>query len=120
MTTRRWIRLDATWEDSEWLDDLPGVSAGCWPRLLCLVKLAGIGGRLKRPSLKALARRWRVEVADIAALEDAAINDGALLVEEGDWVLTGWDEYQQPDRTAAERMRAYRERQKQEAEDTDD
>jgi len=107
--TRRWIRLDATWEDSEWLDALDGTAAGCWPRLLCWVKRDGIKGRCKRPTHAVLARRWRVPQEAVAALEAAAIEDGALKIEGGDWVVTGWTEYQDVDPTTNERSKRYRE-----------
>jgi hypothetical protein len=105
---RRWIRLDTTWEDSEWLDALDGTAAGCWPRLLCMVKRDGAAGRCKRPALAVLARRWRVPVEAIEALERAALEDDALRIEDGEWVVTAWDAYQRADPTAAERMRRYR------------
>lgn len=105
----RWLRLDVTWEESAWLDALPGESAGCWPRVLCVVKRDGVMGRCKSPSTEVLARKWRVSERAITALLDAAVQDGALSVEGGEWVVTNWATYQEADRTRNERQRRYRE-----------
>lgn len=109
---RRWIRLDVSWEDSAWLDELTGTAAGCWPRLLCLVKRDGIQGRCKRPNLRTIARRWRVPMKAVTTLEEAAVRDGALRIEDGDWVVVNWAKYQTVDQTAAERKRRQRKRQR--------
>lgn len=105
---RRWIRLDVDWEDSPWLDALDGTAAGCWPRVLCLVKRSGSAGVIKAPDLGVLARRWRVPRESIDALLSAAQSDGALVVEGGLWSIPKWDIYQKPDLTAAERVKRYR------------
>jgi len=107
---KRWLRLDVAWEDSEWLDDIDGTASGSWPRILSLVKRDGVGGRCKRPSLKVMARKWRVPVGSIEELEEAAIKDGALVVEDGDWVVMNWEEYQGADSTAAARKKRQRDR----------
>lgn len=107
---RRWIRLDVSWEDSVWLDALSGAAAGCWPRLLCTVKRDGSGGRCKRLAPTVTARRWRVKREDVAELEAAAIADGALRVDGGDWIVTNWAEYQDADPTAAVRQRRKRQK----------
>ena len=118
MSTRRWIRLDVGWEDSEWLHNLDGDAAGCWPRLLCLVKRDGVRGRLRRPSnLRVLAHQWRVPVETVEAMEQAALegaddNPPALELDDGNWVVTAWARYQE-DPTAKERMRRMRRRQKE-------
>lgn len=105
---RRWLRLDVTWEDSEWLDALDGTAAGCWPRLLCWVASTGRRGTCRAPSLSVLARRWRVPVEAVEALVEAAKTDGALSEEGEMWIITGWQEYQEPDPTAAKRNRKHR------------
>jgi hypothetical protein len=104
--TRRWIRLDVGWEDS-WLEDLSGAAAGCWPRLLCWVKRDGVRGKCKRPRTETLARRWRVQPADVLELERAAQQDGALVMHNDHWTVVNWEEYQ-GDPTAAERKRRER------------
>ena len=111
MAKRRWIRLDADWDESEWIDGLDGAVAGLWPRLLCWVKIRGTGGRCRRPSRSVLARRWRVPVEHVAALETAAIEDGAIHIDDGDIVVENWAKYQEPDTTAAARKRRQRSRQ---------
>lgn len=108
MATSRWIRLDADWEDSPWLDALSGEAAGCWPRILCLVKRSGVKGRLRAPDHGVLARRWRVSRESVGELVDAATADGALILTDGDWLITGWSTYQDP--TARERKQRERER----------
>lgn len=108
MAQRRWIRLDATWDESGWLDALDGHAANCWPRLLTWVKLRGNQGRVKRPDLNVLARRWRVNPDDVSRLVEAAYDDDAIEDDGGDWVFTNWDTYQDPDPTANERKRRQR------------
>ncbi len=105
----RWLRLDVTWEESAWLDALPGEAAGCWPRVLCVVKRDGVMGRCKAPSTEVLARKWRVSERAITALLDAAAQDGALKILDGEWVVTNWAVYQEVDRTRNERQRKHRE-----------
>lgn len=110
MASGRWLRLDAAWEDSEWLDELDGVASGSWPRILSYVKTHGIRGICKRPSLRVLARKWRVPAESIEALEDAAVADGALAIEDDEWIVTNWSKYQPSDPKAADRKRRQRER----------
>ncbi len=98
------------WEDSDWLDALDGATAGCWPRLLCVVKRGGVKGRCKRPSHSVLARHWRVTRDIVTSLEEAAIAHGALEIDDGDWVVTNWTEYQEADPGATERKRKQRTR----------
>lgn len=107
---RRWLRLDMDWEDSPWLDALDGTAAGCWPRVLCLMKRTGVNGVCKRPDIGVLARRWRVDASAINTLVGAAVQHGALVIDEETWTVTGWEKYQNPDVTAAERKRAQRAR----------
>lgn len=107
----RWIRLNVDWEESPWLDKLPGQAAGCWPRLLCWVKLRGKAGRCKAPDPSVLARRWRVSRQSVDELMQAAVQDGALEIEDGEIAVINWDDYQNTDPKAAERMRRYRRRQ---------
>jgi hypothetical protein len=96
------------WEDSPWLDALDGTAAGCWPRVLCWVKRSGSGGRCKEPDPNVLARRWRVPRESVEALLMAAVLDGALRVERGEWVVTKWAEFQSSDATGAERQARWR------------
>lgn len=109
MAGKRWIRLDATWEESSWLFKLDAQTSGCWVRLLCRVKLGGLRGRIKRPATEVVASQWKVGPGVVMALEVAAIANGALAIEDGDWVVLKWAEYQEPDATTAKRSRKYRE-----------
>lgn len=72
------------------------------------MKRSGVGGAMKAPDVGVLARRWRVPREAVEALLAAAQADGALVVHANGWALPGWDEYQKPDATAAERMRKHR------------
>ncbi len=108
----RWIRLDVDWEDSAWLDALPGVVSGCWPRLLCHVKRTGVRGRCRRPDHTVIARRWNVTRDIVTELEQAALADDALRIESGEWVVANWETYQLYDETGAERQRRRRAKQK--------
>lgn len=112
MVPRRWIRLDAEWEESGWLDGLSGQAAGCWPRLLCWVKLRGKGGRCKRPDPSVLARRWRVARQAVDELMHAAVKDEALEIDGNDIVVVNWAQYQEPDPTATQRKRKQRRRER--------
>ena len=107
---RRWIRLDCDWEESAWLDALPGQAAGCWPRLLCHVKLRGKGGRCKAPDPSVLARRWRVPRQAVDELIAAAKQDEAIKIKGDELQVMNWPRYQEPDPTAAARKRRQRER----------
>ena len=107
---RRWIRLDADWEEDEWLHAISGEAAGCWPRLLCWVKLRGQAGRCRYPSTAVLAHTWRVSQDAVVELLVAALDHESLAREDGDLIVANWVEYQEPDRTAADRKRRQREK----------
>ena len=107
MNASRWIRLDTTWSQSEWLASLDAEARLCWIELMCYVKAHGVGGRAKALAPAVAARMWSVTryACDAALL--AAEEHGALVVEDGTWVLTGWQRYQGDD-TNAERQKRYR------------
>lgn len=105
---RRWIRLDVGWEESEWIAGLPLGARLAWVLLIGHVKTRGIGGRAKAPSTSIIARKWDIPAADVEAMIRAAVDDGALEIQDGEWVLTAWARYQEPDLTAAERKRRER------------
>lgn len=112
--TRRWIRLDAEWEESGWIDALPGDVSGCWPKLLAWVKLRGKAGRCRRPASPVLARRWKVSVEVVECLLMAAVHDEAIAYDGDDMIVMNWKTYQEPDPTAAERKRQQRAREESE------
>lgn len=105
---RRWIRMDVGWEESEWIAALPLGGRLAWVLLIGHVKTRGIGGRAKAPSISIIARKWDIPQGDVEAMIRAAVEDGALLLEDGEWVLTAWARYQEPDLTATERKRRER------------
>ena len=108
MGTRRWLRLDVGWDDSDWIIDLPPGAQLTWIKLLTYAKACGTNGRVRAMTAKAAASRWRIPQPDVDACLTAAVLDGAVVVEDGDWVLTGWIRYQATDPTAAERVKRYR------------
>jgi hypothetical protein len=107
----RWIRLNTTWSASEWLATLTPAQRLVWPEMLCYVKAHGTQGRCKR-SIEPLRRVTGVTRDDVTTLEKAAQNDGALRIEDGDWIVTGWYKHQPSDPTAADRQRRSRKQRK--------
>lgn len=105
----RWIRLDTTWSQSEWLVELPPASRLAWVELLCFVKSYGVAGSVKKPTPAYLARIWGLSKSSIEVMFAAAFHDGALVQDGQDLIVTGWS-VRQSDPKAAERMKAYRER----------
>lgn len=102
---RRWIRLDAEWEESEWLAVLAGDAAGCWPRLLCWVKLRGKGGRCRFPSAAVLAHQWRVGQSVVEALIAAGLEHEAIQRDGAEIVVVNWEQYQEPNTIRQQRLR---------------
>jgi hypothetical protein len=112
----RWIRLDVGFDDTEWVFSLSAESQLAWVKLLCYSKRDGIGGRVKAMSYAVAAKRWGVGAENVEKMIHAAKLDGAITENDGDWVVAGWDHYQQPDNTNSERQKRYRERQAQTSE----
>lgn len=108
--SRRWLRLDAQWDDTEWVMLLEPLAQLAWIKLLCYVKRDGRRGTAHALSSKAAAKKWGVTVRAVEDMIFQARQDGALVVEGEKWVLTKWIEYQEPDPTNAERQRLFRER----------
>ncbi len=103
----RWIRLGLSWSESYWLVDLPPESRLAWVELLCYVKAFGTQGRTKRMRPDRAGGQWGIPLDSVAAMERAAIKDGALTVEGSDWVVTNWHSYQEP---STKRVREHRAR----------
>jgi hypothetical protein len=108
----RWFRVNTTWSQSEWLADLAPAGRLAWIELLGYVKAHGYNGRVRHVTRNIFSRRFSIPKEDVSAMLDAAQGDGALLLVDGDWVITGWVEHQ-GDPTAVERVRRSRERQKE-------
>ena len=104
----RWLRLDVTWDHSEWVCMLSAEGQLAWIKLLCHVKTHGVQGEAKAISPAVAARHWGVSPAAVEEMEEAARQDGALYRENGAWVVTAWNEYQKPDATNADRQRRWR------------
>jgi hypothetical protein len=83
-----------------------------WIKLLCYVKRDGRKGEAAAMAPKVAAKRWDVSVRAVQEMLRAAVEekDGGLKVEGRRWQVVKWDEYQEPDRTAAKRKRRQRER----------
>jgi hypothetical protein len=111
----RWIRLDTTWSQSGWVAALEPEARLAWVELLCHVKAHGYAGSVKRLSPNVAARLWGLRVTAVTDMEAAATSDDALIIDEDEWIITGWSQ-RQSDPKAAERMRRYRERQQEDAE----
>lgn len=109
MATRRWIRLDADWDTSDWLIDLQPGGRLAWIELMCYVKRSGKEGRVKAMTPRAASRLWRIAEDDVIEMLEDATEDGALALDDGDWVLANWRKYQEVDATTKERSRRYRE-----------
>jgi hypothetical protein len=112
-----WFRLSSRWHESEWLADLDWPVRAVWPLILGFVGKNGKEGICKAPSLRRFASAHDVPLEYVNAFFDAVTRDKcdrALLVHEGDWIVTKWDEYQKVDRTANERQQRRRAKIKQE------
>lgn len=106
----RWIRLDSCFDDG-WLFSLSPGSQLAWVKLLCTVKRDGVKGRMKALNPVVSARRWGIGEEDIAKMFHAGVEDGAIEIVNGEWVITNWAKFQETDYTATERQRRRREKQ---------
>jgi len=105
---KRWLRLDAQWDDSDWVALLEPLSQLAWVKLLCYVKRDGRRGTAYALSPRAAAKKWGVPAQAVEDMIVRASEDGALVVEGGAWVVVKWSEYQEPDPTATDRKRKQR------------
>ena len=105
----RFLKLELTWFTSPWLIVLSGNARLSWVQLLCYAKASGQAGRVKRLPPHVAARMWFLGEEDVRQMEMAAIADGAITIDGGDWVVSNWSRYQD-DEGAKERMRRYRDR----------
>jgi hypothetical protein len=103
----RWFRLNTTWSQSEWLAALSPAARLTWVELLGYVKAHGYDGRVRSASPLVFGRMVGIPAESVTELLDAAQADGALLIEDGHWIITGWKDHQ-GDHTAGERMQRYR------------
>lgn len=108
MASKRWIRVDVNWDESEWIADLEPAAQLAWVKLLAYVKTNGIRGHVRAPKERIFARLTAIPIDSVRAMLEAAREDGALSDEGEDWVVTNWSKYQEPDKTAAVRQRRRR------------
>jgi hypothetical protein len=104
----RWVKLNTGWMDSEWLNVLSADARLAWVLVLCHVKAHGLGGRAKAVSPAVFARTNLISEEGVTQMLRAAESNGAIVTEDGCWIVTGWAKHQQ-DGTAAERQKRYRE-----------
>src|SRR5690606_26462450 len=78
--SRKWLRLDAQWDDTEWVMMLGPLSQLAWIKLLCYVKRDGRAGEVYALTPKAAAKKWDLPVPAVEAMLRAAEKDGALRV----------------------------------------
>ena len=108
---RRWIRLDAEFDESQWVNELTVAAQLAWVKLLCRVKRHGVQGRCKRPDPQVWGKQTKCGVRAVLAMEAAAVKDEALSIVDGDWIVHNWPKYQIDPRNS-ERVRRHRERRK--------
>jgi len=114
----RWVRLNIDFDDSPWLFVLSAESQLAWIKLLCHMKRDGIGGTCKALAPLVAAKKWGVGDESVVKMLQAAVADGALVIDGKEWTLTNWNSHQETDMNAALRMRRHRERkQKEQGED---
>jgi DNA segregation ATPase FtsK/SpoIIIE-like protein len=105
----RWFRVNTTWSQSEWLAVLEPAARLAWIEVLSHVKAHGFDGRVRAVTPVVFGRMVGIEAADVRTLLGAAQADGAMVMDDGHWVITGWMEHQ-GDPTAKYRMQRYRDR----------
>jgi len=111
MSESRWFRVNCDWWESDWLHVLSAEAQLAWIKLLGRVKSVGVGGSVKQTSTSLLARQWLQSEESVLQMLKAAEMAGAISVEDGSWVITGWSKFQN-DTTNAERQKSHRERKK--------
>ena len=98
-----WFKVDCGWWLTDWIIPLSSESQLCWLRMIEYTKEKGSRGSVKAISPSVAARIWMVGEESVRKLIEAAQTSGAIIVADGEWTLTGWDQYQS-DPTAAERQ----------------
>jgi hypothetical protein len=96
VSASRWIRLDTTWSQSEWVAALDPEARLAWVELLCHVATNGSGGRCERPDIEEWGPRVGVDCESVREMEAAALEAKALAVARGCWRVASWKRYQPP------------------------
>ena len=105
----RWFRRNVDMMDSVWLASLPWASRAVWDEILAYVKTTGSGGKCRAPLIQRFAAFRDIPVENVSECLAAAIADGALIDEDGSWIIANWTAYQGEDRTNNDRQRRHRE-----------
>jgi hypothetical protein len=109
MKRRRWVRLDVNYGLRDWLLPLNGNARRLFPDFMIYLKKNGVRGGAQRFTPEGMARQLDCTVEDWSTFINAAIASGAVVIDdEGDWYYPGWDDEQEYDPKAAERMRKHR------------
>jgi len=95
-----WFRQDTTELEAPWLFFLSSDAFRAWVMLKMYVKRAAVSqkapNRAQRMDPKVAAHTWRVTPDSIQELEAAALDAGALTIEEGLWIVTDKSCFQSP------------------------
>jgi hypothetical protein len=112
----RWFRLNTTWSESDWLESLAWADRAVWVEILGYVKAQGIKGRCKAISAARFAGFRMIPVEHVETMIEAATQAGALIIEDGEWIIAKWSDYQEAD-NSTDRVNRFRSKQKEEVED---
>lgn len=108
----RWFRRNVDMMDSEWLAALPWASRAVWGEILAYVAGSSPSGRCRAPIVRRFAGGRDIPVENVDECIAAAVADGALLIEDGDWVIANWAKYQGGAKSNADRQKEHRDRQR--------
>lgn len=95
MASKRWIRVDVDWDDSEWLFFGSALVSLAWVRLLCFVAKRGSAGAC-RADETALVGDGKIPLAKFREMIDLAQHAGDLSVRNGLWIVADWDRFVVP------------------------
>lgn len=101
----RWIRLDVSWDDTEWLADLTWPTRAVWPLVLAHVKLHGQAG-VCTVNVKRFCVAHDVPLPCVELFLEAAVRAGAMEIDGSEWIVVKWAEYQGAE--SLERVRRHR------------
>jgi hypothetical protein len=94
----RWFRLDVDWFLEPWLLPLDHSVKSVWPFVLGHVKSYGNNrGKCRAIPIEMFARMYGIPTDDAANFFSAAFSSEAITEEDGHWVLTVWDDHQNPE-----------------------
>jgi hypothetical protein len=107
-----WLRLDVDCGSTGWTGDLSMEQFGCWIKLLQSAKVGGEKGKIPASRFtEGWLRRNETTREVWDAMIQAGVEDGAIVVTDGEIKITNWPKYQQ-DPNNAERVERYREKKK--------